>query len=75
MELRGATMARHEYKPGFKAAHHMKDLRIVLETARELGVTLPATAQVERMLTMLVERGQGEVDNSAIMTIVEEMSA
>jgi 2-hydroxy-3-oxopropionate reductase len=75
MEVRGARMAQHEFKPGFKVALLRKDLRIVLETAKELGVTLPFTRQLEGLLTMLVERGQGELDNSAIMLMIEEMSA
>lgn len=75
MELRGKTMEAHVYKPGFKAAHHLKDLRIVLDTARDLGLNLPVTTQVERMFTQLVERGHGNLDNSSVMTIVEEMAA
>jgi 2-hydroxy-3-oxopropionate reductase len=75
MELRGKTMEAHVYKPGFKAAHHLKDLRIVLDTARDLGLNLPVTTQVERMFTRLVERGQGNLDNSSVMTVVEEMAA
>ena len=74
MELRGRTMEAHVYKPGFKAAHHLKDLRIVLDTARELGLDLPVTTQVERMFTTLVERGDGNLDNSAVMTVVEALS-
>jgi 2-hydroxy-3-oxopropionate reductase len=75
MELRGKTMEAHVYKPGFKAAHHLKDLRIVLDTARDLGLNLPVTTQVERMFTQLVERGHGNLDNSSVMTVVEEMAA
>jgi 2-hydroxy-3-oxopropionate reductase len=75
MELRGARMAAHEFTPGFKASFHRKDLRIALETARDLGLTLPFTPQTAAMLTKLVERGHGDWDNSAVFTIVEEMSA
>lgn len=74
MELRGKTMEAHVFKPGFKAAHHLKDLRIVLDTAKELGLTLPVTTLVERMFTILVDRGQGHLDNSSVMTVVEEMA-
>jgi len=74
MELRGVRMAAHEFTPGFKASFHRKDLRIALETARELGISLPFTRQVAEMFTGLVERGQGDLDNSALYTIVEEMS-
>jgi 2-hydroxy-3-oxopropionate reductase len=75
MELRGARMAAHEFTPGFKASFHRKDLRIALETAREMGLSLQFTSQVADMFNRLVERGQGDLDNSAVFTIVEEMSA
>jgi 2-hydroxy-3-oxopropionate reductase len=75
MELRAAKMAAHTYQPGFKAAHHLKDLRIVLATAKEQGLTLPVTTQVEQMFTKLIERGHGNLDNSSVKMIVEEMSA
>jgi 2-hydroxy-3-oxopropionate reductase len=74
MELRAAKMAAHTYQPGFKAAHHLKDLRIVLATAKQQGITLPVTTQVEQMFTKLVERGHGNLDNSSVKMIVEEMA-
>jgi 2-hydroxy-3-oxopropionate reductase len=74
MELRAAKMAAHTYQPGFKAAHHLKDLRIVLNTAKEQGLTLPVTTQVEQMFTKLIERGHGNLDNSSVKMIVEEMA-
>jgi 2-hydroxy-3-oxopropionate reductase len=75
MELRAAKMAAHTYQPGFKAAHHLKDLRIVLNTAKAQGLTLPVTTQVEQMFTKLIERGHGNLDNSSVKMIVEEMSS
>jgi 2-hydroxy-3-oxopropionate reductase len=74
MELRAAKMAAHTYQPGFKAAHHLKDLRIVLSTAKAQGITLPVTTQVEQMFTKLIERGHGNLDNSSVKMIVEEMA-
>jgi 2-hydroxy-3-oxopropionate reductase len=75
MEVRGARMAAGEFKPGFKVALLRKDLNIVLETAKEIGATLPFTRQIEGLLTMLTERGQGELDNSALLLMIQEMSA
>jgi 2-hydroxy-3-oxopropionate reductase len=75
MELRAAKMAAHTYQPGFKAAHHLKDLRIVLNTAKEQGLSLPVTTQVEQMFSKLIERGHGNLDNSSVKMIVEEMAS
>ena len=74
MELRGPTMVQHNFQPGFKARLHRKDLNIILQTAREYGVTLPVSAIVDQMFTNLIERGKGDLDHSALLTVVEEMS-
>jgi 2-hydroxy-3-oxopropionate reductase len=72
MEVRGARMAKGDFAPGFKAAHHLKDLRIVLDEAKALGLTtLPTTARVAEMLGTLVSEGNGTLDNSSILTMVE----
>jgi 3-hydroxyisobutyrate dehydrogenase len=45
-----------------------------LETARELGATLPATALVAQMENGLIERGFGDDDISAIARVIREQS-
>jgi len=74
MDLRGPTMIRHDFEPGFKARLHLKDLKIILGTADKYGVKLPVTNIVEKMFTDLVERGRGDLDHSALLTVIEEMS-
>ena len=48
MEVRGARMAKGDFAPGFKAAHHLKDLRIVIDEAKAMGLTLPTTVERRR---------------------------
>lgn len=74
MDMRGLTMIQHNFAPGFKARLHRKDLNIVLQTARENGVTLPVTALVDQMFTNLVADGKGELDHSALLTVIEDLS-
>ena len=74
MEVRGARMAKGDFAPGFKAAHHLKDLRIVIDEARAMGLTLPTTSSVAEMLATLVREGKGTLDNSSILTMVERAS-
>jgi 2-hydroxy-3-oxopropionate reductase len=72
MEVRGARMAKGDFAPGFKAAHHLKDLRIVLDEARALGLTtLPTTSRVAEMFATLVGEEKGTLDNSSILLMVE----
>jgi 2-hydroxy-3-oxopropionate reductase len=74
MDLRGPTMINHDFTPGFKARLHRKDMKIILETAREFGVALPVSALVDQMFTSLVAKGDGDLDHSALLTVIEELS-
>jgi len=66
LEVHGRRMLEDDYAPGFKAALHQKDMRIVLETAHELGLALPGAAQVSQWLNALVGQGLGDLDSAAI---------
>lgn len=69
LEKRGATMLRNEFAPGFKCAHMLKDLRIVQAMARQSGVRCTAIDQATADYAELVERGMGESDTSALITL------
>lgn len=69
LDKRGATMLRDEFTPGFKCAHMLKDLRIVQAIAREAGVGHATIDQALADYAALVERGQGDADTSALITL------
>ncbi len=71
---RAGNMINNAYPLGFRVKLHYKDLRIALDTARELGVNLPATAFVEQIETGLIARGYGDEDISAIARSIREAS-
>jgi 2-hydroxy-3-oxopropionate reductase len=60
--------------PGFKAHMQLKDLRIVLDTARAYGVPLPATAENAKLYEAMVATGMGELDNSAVLGVIEKLA-
>ncbi len=62
----------HDFEPGFRIALHHKDLGIALATAREVGVPLPVTALVDQMLQELQVKGRGELDHSALLSVIED---
>ena len=70
LEVHGQRMIDDNYAPGFKAVLHQKDMGIVLDTARELGVTLPEASRVKALIDELVREGDGELDSSAIARLV-----
>ncbi|MCD4717567.1 MAG: NAD(P)-dependent oxidoreductase [Desulfobacterales bacterium] len=71
---RGINVVNNTYPLGFRVRLHHKDLLVALDTARELGVTLPATALVSQMENGLIAKGYGDDDVSAIGRVIRELS-
>lgn len=74
LELHGNRMIQRTFAPGFKIKLHRKDMNIVLNTARELGVALPISANVAEMMNGLIANGAGELDHSAFITLLEKLA-
>lgn len=74
LEVHGLRMLEDNYKPGFKAKLHKKDMGIALETASKLGIALPGAALATQLINALVGSGDGELDSSAIFKVQRRMS-
>lgn len=70
LEVHGQRMIDQDFTPGFKARLHRKDMRIVSESARELGLSLPSAVSVAQYLETLVGQGGGELDSAAIYQVL-----
>jgi len=68
LEVHGERMLTGNYVPGFRTRLYQKDLRIAHETAGVLGVPTPATDVVTALVRALMERGDGDLDYSAVGT-------
>ena len=62
------------YNPGFKIDLHFKDLGLIMESARALGVPLPATAVVQELFSAMRVKGRGGLDHSGIVTLLEDLA-
>ncbi len=61
-------------QPGFKAYMQTKDLDIVIETARQYGIPLPSTAVHTQLYHAMLEMGMRELDNSAVIGVIEHLA-
>jgi 2-hydroxy-3-oxopropionate reductase len=61
-------------QPGFKAYMQHKDLGIIMDTARTYGIPLPMAALTMQLFTAMLEQGNRELDNSAIITVYEQLA-
>jgi len=74
LDVKPARLFAGERRPGFKAQLMHKDLAIVLDTARAFGMPLPATATNMQLYEAMLQLGMRELDNSAVIGVLEEMS-
>ena len=75
LERKARTMAERNFAPSFRAELHHKDMGILLRAARESGVTLPVGALIGQFFTALNAQGGGKLDHSALLRVVDAMSA
>ena len=74
LQAHGRRMLEGDWRPGFKAELHLKDMNIVRDTAQALGVQLQGADAARRHLQQLLDEGEGQLDSSAIAKIVHKKS-
>jgi 2-hydroxy-3-oxopropionate reductase len=74
LEQKKPNYLANAYKPGFKIDLHFKDLGLIMESARALGVPLPATAVVQELFSALRVKGRGGLDHSGVITLLEDLA-
>jgi 2-hydroxy-3-oxopropionate reductase len=74
LEFHGQRILDRNFAPGFRLRLHRKDLDIALATGKEYGIALPVTAQVREMMTELLNAGQGDMDNSSLVVLLEQLA-
>ena len=75
LEAHGQKMLERNFKPGFRIRLHEKDMKIALGTGAEYGVPLMVTSEVAQMMTAMRSMGNGDLDHSALVTFIEQLSS
>jgi 3-hydroxyisobutyrate dehydrogenase len=71
----GPKMIDGNFAPGFMVNLHQKDLRLVLQAAGELGVSLPGTALVHQLFNAVQRRCDGgRMGNQALILALEALA-
>jgi 3-hydroxyisobutyrate dehydrogenase-like beta-hydroxyacid dehydrogenase len=72
METKGRKMVDGDFRAQARLSQHLKDVRIILETAAESGRRLPLTEAHAELLHTAERMGLGESDNSAIIRVYQQ---
>ncbi|MBI3167506.1 MAG: NAD-binding protein [Chloroflexi bacterium] len=60
--------------PGFKAHMQLKDMDIVLDTAKEYDIPISSAEEHTRLFQQMIDLGMGELDNSAVVGVIEKLA-
>ena len=71
LEVHAERMIKRTFDPGFRIALHQKDLNLALSSARQLGVSLPNTAQAQELFNSCVAHGGAGWDHSGMVRALE----
>lgn len=71
---RGPQMIERDWRPGFTIDLQLKDIRLVLEAADELGVPTLGTSIAFHLYRTLQQQGLGAEGNHALVKALEQMT-
>jgi 2-hydroxy-3-oxopropionate reductase len=74
LQRKAAGMLARDFTPGFQIALHDKDMGIVTAAARQAGVVIPLGAAVAQLIASLKAQGDGGLDHTALLKLVEQLS-
>ena len=74
LEVHGERMIKRTFDPGFRIRLHQKDLNLALQSARELGMSLPNTATCQELFNTCAGAGGADSDHSALVKAIEGLA-
>jgi 2-hydroxy-3-oxopropionate reductase len=75
LEVHAERMIKRTFAPGFRIRLHQKDLNLALNSAREMGMSLPNTAIAQQMFSAVAAAGGADLDHSAMVQAIETLAA
>ncbi|RYX81927.1 NAD(P)-dependent oxidoreductase [bacterium] len=72
-DLKEPKLIAQDYSPQFSVKHMEKDLRLALETAREIGLELPETQAVRSVYQQGLASDMGDADFSALIQLLDSL--
>ena len=71
LEVHGERMIKRTFNPGFRIELHQKDLKLALEGANALGLSLPHTASALQMMNSCAAHGGAQLDHASLVRALE----
>jgi 3-hydroxyisobutyrate dehydrogenase len=67
-------MSKGDFRPGFMIDLQQKDLRLVLQSAQEQKISLPAASLVHQLFSAAQASGHGRDGTQALFLVLEKLA-
>lgn len=75
MDVKGRKMIERDFAVQARLSQHLKDVRLMLQAAGEVGMPLPLADTHRRLMEQAEAAGLGDLDNCAIIEILRKPTA
>ena len=74
MDVKGKKMIEGDFSPQSRVNQHFKDLDLILRYAEKLGQPLPLTQLHKEILQKIIDVGDGDLDNAAVIKQIRRLA-
>lgn len=74
LSAKAPMLLERDFTPGARITIHSKDMKNVLATSHDLGLSLPVAEMLDRMFDALIAEGKGGLDHGALAQVVETLN-
>ena len=71
LEIHGKRILEKDFKPGGKCSTQLKDMKNIIETAKDSNVHLPISNKVKKLYALMVKQGKSNLDHSALYLLLK----
>jgi len=71
LENHGNRILNNNFKAGGKCSTQLKDMKNIIETARDYNIHLPISNKIKKLYEMIVKQGKSNLDHSALYLLLK----
>ena len=71
LENHGNRILNSNFKPGGKCSTQLKDMKNIIETAKDHNIYLPISNKIKKLYSMMIKQGKSNLDHSALYLLLK----
>jgi 3-hydroxyisobutyrate dehydrogenase len=73
-QVYGPRVVKRNFEPGITVAMFLKDLNLVLDDCRRMGITLPGVQKIEELYTVMKTNSEGDLAAHGLIRALEHLN-